>query len=228
MRHLILVLSLAAGLHLGSAARAGFIFDTQSMASQTISSPLFGSDPVVITAMGSQQFSLDLATGVASVESFFQGTDLPDPLSPGSFLSYDLYNTPASTTGSVSINAAGNYDVVFTLLFELKITSGPLAGQTFETTQLATFAALDVPSLPFPDGTAFADPNPADTVVIYAKTSLPGVYNAGDPIGTSSGRTVTVLSVVPEPSGLATLGTGALGLLGCLCWRRGSTLVAAI
>jgi hypothetical protein len=27
-------------------------------------------------------------------------------------------------------------------------------------------------------------------------------------------------AVVPEPSGLVLLGTGAMGLLGCMAWRR--------
>jgi hypothetical protein len=206
-------------LTLGSSARAAVIFETVSVATQTIASPLFGSDPVVISATGVQIFTLDLGTGVAGVTSDFKGTDLPDPLNPGSFLNYDLYNIPASTTGTVVLNSSGSYDVDFQLLFEVMITSGDLAGQTFETQEFATFAATNIPSIPFPAGTVFADSTPPDTVVIFAKTSLPGVYNAGDPVGTSSDRTVTILNVVPEPASIVTLGMGALCLAG-MSWKR--------
>ena len=134
-------------------------------------------------------------------------------------MNYDLYNIPASTSGTVVLNGSGSYDVSFQLLFELMITSGVLAGQTFETKQDATFTATSIPGLPFPAGTVFADPTPPDTVLVYAKTSLPGIYNAGDPIGTSSSRTVTILRAVPEPAGIVTLGVGALCLAG-MRWNR--------
>lgn len=223
MRRLLLGLCMTAVWACGLNARADVIFDTESVATQTISSPLFGPDPVVITAMGSQHYVLDLLTGVASVTSDFKGTDLPDPLSPGAFLNYDLYNTPASTTGVVVSNGSNQYDIVFMLLFELKITSGVLAGQTFETMQLATFAATDIAGLPFPDGTVLSDPNFADTVVIFAKTSLPGIYDAGDPVGTSFGRTVTITRTVPEPSAVFLLGGGALAVFGFRRLSRKST-----
>jgi hypothetical protein len=215
----LLALAVVSLLTLGSSARAAVIFETVSVARQTLTSPLFGSAPVVISATGAQIFTLDLGTGMAGVTSDFQGTDLPDPLNPGSFLNYDLYNIPASTTGTVVLNGAGSYDVSFELLFELMITSGALAGQTFETLAFATFAASNIPSIPFPAGTVFADPTPPDTVAIFAKTSLPGVYNAGDPVGTSSDRTVTILRVVPEPANIVTLGIGALCLAG-MSWKR--------
>jgi hypothetical protein len=205
-------------LTLGSTARAE-IFETVSVATQTIESPLFGSAPVVISATGIQIFTLDVGTGVAGVTSDFKGTDLPDPLSPGSFLNYDLYNIPASTSGTIVLNGSGSYDVDFQLLFGLTITSGVLAGQTFETKEFATFAATNIPSIPFPAGTVFADPTPPDTVAIFAKTSLANVYNAGDPVGTSSNRTVTILNVVPEPASIVTLGLGAFCLAG-ISWKR--------
>lgn len=214
MRRLVLGLALAIAVVSAPGARAALVIDTQSVATQTIVSPLFGGGPVVITAYGTQQFTLDLAAGTAFVTSDFRGVDLPDPLNPGGFLNYDLYNTPASTTGTVAVDGMGGYDIVFTLLFELKITSGPLAGQTFETHELATFAALGVPALPFGAGTSFSDPNPLDLRSIYAQTALPGVYAPGDLVGASLGRTVTVLSVVPEPSSVATLGAGLLVLAG--------------
>lgn len=217
MRRILVGLSLAAALQCHSTARADVVFETRSLATQTITSPLFGG-AVVISAPGTQRFTLDLDTGQASVTSDFQGTDLPDPLNPGGFLSYDLYNT--ATTGTVAQNASGDYDVSFFLLFELAITSGLLDGQRFATFQAAEFTATDIVGLPFPAGTIFSDPSPPDTVTIFAATSLPGVYAAGDPVGTSSGRTVTVLSVVPEPSSLALLGVGGLGLLGLGRRRR--------
>jgi len=216
-------LGLAAALSFGPIAGAAIVFDTNSLAVQMIESPLFGGAPFVLSAPGTQRFTLDLEAGVANVTSDFKGTDLPDPLNPGGFLTYDLYNTPASTTGTVALNGMGTYDIVLTLLFELSITSGPLAGQTFETQQFATFAALGVPLIPFPDGTVFSDPTPPDLVVIFAKTTLPGVYNAGDPIGTSSGRTVTILNVVPEPASLAMVGLAAVVGLTALTRRRPRT-----
>ena len=73
-------------LTLGSAAQAAVVFETVSLATQTIESPLFGNAPVVISATGVQIFTLDLGTGVAGVTSDLKGTDLPDPLSPGAFL----------------------------------------------------------------------------------------------------------------------------------------------
>ncbi|MDX2036243.1 MAG: PEP-CTERM sorting domain-containing protein [Isosphaeraceae bacterium] len=215
-----ILLGLGLLLALASSSSAGIVIDTQSLAVQTLESPLFGGAPIVIRSPGTQRFTLDLTTGQANVASSFQGNDLPDPLNPGGFLSYDLYNTPASTTGTIVLNGSGTYDLVFTLLFELAITSGPLTGQTFETMQFATFAALGVPTIPFGPGTIFTDPARPDPVVIFAKTALPGVYSVGDPLGTSTNRTVTVLQVVPEPSTLALGGLGVAVGLGRLARNR--------
>jgi hypothetical protein len=204
---------------LGLEARAGTMFDTQSTATQMISSPLLGPNPVTLTAPGPQHFTIDTALGTAGVTSAFRGSDFPDPLNPGQFLTYDLYNT--QTTGTVTTNGSGTYDITYHLLFELKLTSGPLAGLTFETLQNATFAASNIPSIPFPAGTAFFDPNgsPADLVNIYVKYDPTGTFPAGTLVGASFDRLVTVNQVVPEPSSLTSAGLAALlGL--CFAWRR--------
>src|SRR5688572_6095069 len=117
-------------LCLSSAAQGEIIFTTRSTAKQTIASPLFGG-AVNISASGPQIFTFDLGAGTASVTSAFQGTDLPDPFTPGGFLSYDLFNT--ATTGTIAQNLDGTFNIDFSLLFELVVTSGPLAGLTFET-----------------------------------------------------------------------------------------------
>ena len=125
---------------------------------------------------GPQQFTIDTTTGYANVVSAFQGSDFPDPLNPGHSLTYDLYNT--QTTDTVTTTPSGSYDVSYQLLFELKITSGLLAGFTFETLQNATFAASDIPTIPFPVGTAFSDPNGLgnDQVDIYVKYDPTNTY----------------------------------------------------
>ena len=211
--------ALLSGLFLGVEARAGVVvFDTQSTATQMIYSPLFGG-AVPLDAAGPQQFTIDTTTGAAYVTSAFQGSDFPNPYSPGQFFTYDLYNTV--TTGTVITNPSGTYDISYSLLFELKLTSGPLAGLIFETLDNATFASSGIPTLPFPPGTAFSDPaGPAnDSVNIYVKYDPTGTFAAGTLAGVSFDRLVTVNSIVPEPSSIV---SGSLAAVICFyCgWRR--------
>jgi hypothetical protein len=218
MRTFILGFALVAALSMALPVQAGAIsFETQSTATQTINSPLV-CGAVSITAHGTQVFTLDPSTGFANVTSDFKGTDLPNPFSSGSFLSYDLYNT--ATTGSISQEMSGSYDITFHVLFELKVTTpGPLDGFTFETLQNATCQSLNIATLPFPPGTAFADPSPSDTLPIYVKVDPTGTFPPGTQIGTSSGRIVTINSIVPEPSSAVLSLIGAAGV-GIMAWRR--------
>lgn len=212
-------LTLLSGLCLGVDARAGLVvFDTESTATQMIYSPLLGGT-VALDAAGLQQFTINTTTGAADVTSAFQGSDFPNPYSPGQFFTYDLYNTV--TTGTVTTNLSGSYDISYSLLFELKLTSGPLAGLIFETLQDATFASSDIPTLPFPVGTAFSDPaGPAnDGVYIYVKYDPTGTYAPGTLAGESFDRVVTVNSIVPEPSSIVSVSLATVICVFC-GWRR--------
>lgn len=193
MRSFVLCVSAAAMLSWTVTANgAATVFTTNSSATQTINSPLFGGS-VSLSSAGPQVFTINPATGVAGVTSDFTGSDLPDPLHPGEFLTYQLYNTV--TQGIVKQNNSGSYDITFELLFELKITSGILSGLTFQTLQYATFATADVTTIPFPPGTAFSDPAPPDTVVVYLKIARGQKLRL--PLGTSTNRVVTVDEIVP-------------------------------
>lgn len=195
VRNLALLSMLSLGC-LGLEARADIVFNTESRATQEIYSPPLGG-VFTLNAFGPQTFDLNLVTGTASVTSAFKGSDFPDPFDPSMPFTYDLYNTV--TTGTVT-QVGSMYDVSFSLLFELKLTSGPLAGLTFETLDYATFAASNIPSLPFPSGTSFSDPSaPADFVNIYVKYDPTGTFAPGTLVGASFDRVVTV---VPEPSSL--------------------------
>ncbi len=208
-------LMLLSGLGLCPHARAGVIvFDTESTADQMISSPLLGT--FALDASGPQTFTINTTNGTANVTSAFQGGDLPDPFVPGQYDTYNLYNIPAYTTGTVTTTPSG-YNISFSLLFELDVTSGSLNGLSLVTTQYATFAASNVQTLPFPVGTAFSDPSGPAPVNIYVKNDF-GPFPAGTLVGTSFDRVVTV---VPEPSAITLLGIGLVGL--CCQVRKSRT-----
>jgi hypothetical protein len=215
-------LTLVAGLCLGLEARAGsIVFDTDSSATQMISSQLLGT--FALDASGTQQFTIDPTLGTANVTSAFTGSDFP---LFGQFVTYDLYNT--LTTGTVTTNPSGSYDIAFQVLFELKLTSGPLTGFTFETLQNATFENASVPALPFPGGTAFSDlSGGSDAVNIYVKFDPSGTFAPGTLVGTSFDRLVTVNSVVPEPSSLVSGSSAALICAAAFALRRKRTLKLA-
>ena len=210
MRFIRLGLSLAVACSIGLSAEAGVVLDTYTIATQTITSPLVDGGTQTITAAGPQHFTFDLATHIATVMSSFTGNDLHIAAAfGGGTVSYDLYNT--TTTGTVFQNGSGTYDIDFPLLFELKVTSptSPLFGATIETLTPSNFSVHGLASLYLPPGTVFKDlTGGTDTTLLYNKSD-PTL-----PVGTSSGRTVTIDSVVvPEPS-TALLGALALGLTG--------------
>jgi hypothetical protein len=203
-------LTLLSGLCLGVEARAGtIVFDTESTATQNISSPLLGN--FTLTAKGTQEFTIDTTNGTANVTSLFQGTDFPGQST------YNLYNTV--TTGTVTTNPSGSFNISFQLLFELDVTGGTFAGLSLVTTQNAIFAASNVPTLPFPAGTAFSDPSGSDTVNVYLKNAFDN-FPAGTLAGTSSDRLVTINSVIPEPSSLVSAGLATLIGAGVAWGRR--------
>ena len=202
-------LTLVSGLCLGLEARAGLIvFDTESTATQNISSPLLGN--FTLTATGTQEFTIDTTNGTANVTSMFRGTDFPGQST------YNLYNTV--TTGTVTTNPSGSFNISFKLLFELDVISGAYAGLSLVTRDNAIFTASNVPTLPFPAGTAFSDPSGSDTVNVYLKNAF-GNFPAGTLAGTSSDRLVTINSVIPEPSSLVSAGLATLIGTG-VGWRR--------
>ena len=191
-----------ATLGLPEAADASFSFTTITTATQKIDSGL-GSFTLVAT--GPQQFVIDTAAGTATVHSFFQGNDLAG-------FSYNLYNT--TYDGTVTSNGVGGYHIVFKLLFELDVTSGPYAGLALDTHANAIFEADNISTIPFGAGVTFADPNrPNDGVAVYYK----GTNNQ---FGTSSNRTVRLDRIVPEPSSVVLLAVG-LGSLGSAGFARG-------
>jgi hypothetical protein len=197
----------------GIGSQAGtIVFDTQSTATQNISSPLLGD--FTLTATGTQQFTIDPSSGYAYVTSMFHGSDFPDPVFGDA--TYNLYNT--ITTGTVTTNPSGTYNVSFQLLFELDVTSGTFAGLSLVTMDSATFAASNIPSLPFPDGTAFSDPSGSDTLGVYLLNAF-GPYPPGTLAGTSSHRVVTVNAIIPEPTSLVSAGLATFIGVG-IGWRR--------
>jgi hypothetical protein len=212
----IIGLALLSSLCLCREARAGlYVFDTDSTATQMIYSPLLSNSAFPLDASGTQQFTINTTTGYANVTSFFQGSDLPDPFT-GQNDTYNLYNT--ATTGSVTMNPSGSYNISFQLLFELDVTSGALNGLSLVTMEIANFTNVSVASLPFPVPTSFSDTSGmSDSVGVYLKNDF-GPYTAGTQAGVSYDRLVTVNAIVPEPSGIALLGLGVVGL--CLHVRK--------
>ena len=201
----------------GKHARADlFEFDTISTADlDFVSLLIYGdSNPRQLSSTGPQSFSIDTTAGTADVDSFFQGNDLEDPFNPGGFLSYELYNTTTSGTVTPS-GTPGLFDVDFTLLFELEITSGAFAGVIFETTDFTSFTTTDA-TMPFAPGTIFSSPGPID---IFVKVDPTGTFPPGTFVGTTDNRTVTVNSVIPEPASLSLLGFG-LGIVFLRSRRR--------
>lgn len=207
-----------------ASAKADIQFDTESTATQKITSSLVNGGSINLNSAGSQHFTIDLVNGTANVTSAFKGTDFA---ALNTTFDYNLYNT--ATTGTVSVSG-GNYTVTFMLLFELKITGGAgglLDGTVFETKDNAIFTGT-VGSLPFPDNSVFGDPNrPIDPVAIYLKSDPTGLLGTngitiGAPIGTSSNRVVTILRSVPEPSTLVSIAIGA-GLFGAIGLRKRAT-----
>jgi hypothetical protein len=226
MRLHIFGIVLLVGLWQTAPAGAGFNFTTDSAATQTITSPLFGNTPFTFTGVGTQEFAIDPVGGTASVISFFQGNDIPNPFAPGTYLSYNEYNT--TTGGTVTQTSPGVYTITFHLLFEVDITSGPLAGLELDTTQSAIFQATNVADIPFDPGTVFGDPSrPNDPVAVSVKYDPTGTLPTGSQFGTSTDRTVTVFSVVPEPSSVVLLILGAFGPVAYLARRRRVTPKAA-
>lgn len=172
------------------------VFVTESSFTQSLASPFFGGN-IDIAAFGLQTYTVDVDTGFANVESLFQGNDLPDPLNPGEFLNYDLYNT--ATTGSIVENVDGFFDIQFSALFELRVTSGLFTGFTFETLDFASFDAIDIDGVPFPPGTLFYSPDSVDVFVQFDPTFT---FPPGELIGESFERRITIQSVVPEPTSM--------------------------
>jgi hypothetical protein len=123
----------------------------------------------------------------------------------------------------VTQTSPGVYTITFNLLFEVDITSGPLAGLELDTIQAATFQSSNIADIPFLPGTVFGDPNrPDDAVTVYVKFDPTGTLPTGAEFGTSNDRTVTVSSVVPEPSSLTlcTLGAGIAAFVARARGRR--------
>lgn len=211
------IVALLAALALCHSATAGVLeFRTYSTATQKLASPLFGAaSPVTIAANGTQDFTFDTGTGIAGVTSDLSGADFPNPLSPGSFWSYHLVNT--TTVGSFTPSGPGTYTATFPVQFALTLTSGPLAGVTFETNSMLPPPVFTADTaLPFPPGTTFASPDP---VGIYAAVTVPGFFNAGDLIADSFDRTVVIDTVIPEPASLVVACIGVAGMAG-FTWRR--------
>jgi hypothetical protein len=198
-----------------TSAQAASVFTTASIAKQTITSPLVGGS-INLSASGRQTFTVDPIGGTANVVSDLRGTDFVTAF--GTF-AYKLYNT--QTVGTITNLAGGLYEVKFSVLFELKIDGGPLDGVVFETLQDSTFQAT-VSGFPFPVGSVLGDPNrPNDVVGVFLKSDPNSVLanfgvNIGDPVGTSSDRTVTTYGVVPEPTVFVScvMGMSLLGAIG--------------
>ena len=114
------------------------MFETESTATQTITSPFVGGS-AVISAHGLQTFTIDTTLGTAGVTSAFYGSDFPDIADPSLPFTYFLTNT--TTIGTVTTEPSGSYDISFRILFTLTLTSGPDAGVTFQTKDYATFDA---------------------------------------------------------------------------------------
>ena len=191
-----------------------------------IYSPLLGGT-VALDASGTQQFTIDTTTGMAGAFGVgVSGQRFPQSVQSRAVFHVRPLQHSDHRHGDHQ-NPSGSYDISYSLLWSLKLTSGPLAGLIFETLQDATFAASDIPTLPFPAGTTYSDPaGPAnDGIYIYVKYDPTGTYAPGTLAGESFDRVVTVNSIVPEPSSIV---SGSLATVICVfCgWRRSRVSLA--
>ena len=103
--------------------------------------------------------------------SAFQGGDLPDPFVPGQYDTYNLYNIPAYTTGTVTTTPSGLQPLILAPLrarCHERVAEWPLLGD-HAVRHLRGFQRAD-PS--FPDWHGVSDPSGSDAVNIYVKNDF--------------------------------------------------------
>ena len=164
----------------------------------------------MISATGVQIFTLDLGAGIAGVTSDLKGT-AARPAESRTFLNYDLYNIPASTSGTVVLNGSaamtGELPAPVRVDDHQRRPGGPdIRNQARRDVYRNQYSG---PALPRRYRVRRTHP-PRHRPGLRQEI-LPGIYNAGDSIGTSSSRTVTILRAVPNR-------------LSPRIWRSGCTL----